>query len=87
MADMRTGPGVVSTGTGRGERRRDAMRDDDRRNDEDRFTASLAGLAVALFLGIIGLYLLQELARVSKLEDCLLQGRRDCERIEMPRVR
>jgi hypothetical protein len=63
------------------------MRDDDRQDDDDRFTASLAGLAVALFLGIVGLYLLQELARISKLEDCVLQGRRDCGRVEMPRTR
>lgn len=51
----------------------------DEREDEDaRFTTSLAGLAVALFLAILGLYLLQALAAESRLEDCLLQGRMDC---------
>ena len=48
-------------------------------DDENaRFTASLAGLAVALFLAVLGLYLLDALAAESNLEDCLLQGRMDC---------
>jgi len=52
------------------------------REDDERFTASLAGFAVTLFIGIVSLYILQGLAATTKLEDCLLQGRQNCERIE-----
>ncbi len=41
-----------------------------------------AGFAVGLLLGLIGLWVADGLARVSKLEDCLLRGRMNCERIE-----
>lgn len=61
-----------------------ARRERERLEDERRFTTSLAGLAAALLLGIIGLYLMEGLAMTSKLEDCLLQGRLNCERIDMP---
>jgi hypothetical protein len=56
--------------------------EEERRQESDRFTATLAGFAAALLLALVGLYLLQELARISKLEDCLLQGRSNCARIE-----
>jgi hypothetical protein len=55
----------------------------ERAEDDQRFTASLAGLAVALFLIWIGLYVTEQLATQSKLEDCVLQGRADCLRIEL----
>ena len=55
----------------------------DRDEEDDRFTASLAGLAMALLLAIIALFLIDRLATVSKLEDCLLQGRKNCKRIEL----
>jgi hypothetical protein len=61
-----------------------ARRERERLEDERRFTASLAGLAAALLLGVIGLYVMEGLAATSKLEDCLLQGRLNCERIDMP---
>jgi hypothetical protein len=59
------------------------QRQSERQEDEDRFTASLAGFAVALVLGIIGLWVVGKLATQSKLEDCLLQGRMNCERVEL----
>jgi hypothetical protein len=53
------------------------------KEEEDlRFTTSLAGLAVALFLAIVGLYLLDALFAESKLEDCFLQGRMNCAPID-----
>jgi hypothetical protein len=58
----------------------------ERQEESDRFTASLAGLAVALLLGLIGLWVADGLAQESKLEDCLLQGRMNCERIELSPV-
>jgi len=59
------------------------MNELERQKEEDRYTASLAGLAMAILLGGIGLYVAEQLAEISKLEDCLLQGRFNCERIEL----
>lgn len=55
----------------------------ERQEEADRFTLSLAGFAVALLLGLIGLWVADGLAQVCKLEDCLMQGRMNCERIEL----
>ena len=55
------------------------FRTQDEKDDDARFTTSLAGLAVALLLAVIGLYLLDALAAQTKLEDCLMQGRMNCE--------
>jgi len=46
--------------------------------EADRQTASLGGLAIALFLVVIGLFLVQQLHRESILEDCLLSGAANC---------
>jgi hypothetical protein len=59
----------------------------ERDEEEDRFTASLAGLAMTLVLSIVGLVVIDRLAILSKLEDCLLQGRKNCERIELSPIR
>ena len=45
----------------------------------DRQTASLAGLAVALFLVVVGLFLVKALEHKSRLEDCLMSGRTNCQ--------
>jgi hypothetical protein len=67
------------------EPRRDLERE--RREDDRRFTTSLAGLAAALFLILVGLYVTEELAAQSKLEDCVMQGRADCLRVELTPLR
>jgi hypothetical protein len=59
----------------------------EREEDDRRFTSSLAGLAVSLFLIWIGLYVTEQLAAQSKLEDCVLQGRADCMRVDMTQDR
>lgn len=59
------------------------MTERERQEERDRFTGTLAGLAVALVLAVLGLWVAEGLANVSKLEDCLLQGRMNCERIEL----
>jgi hypothetical protein len=59
------------------------MRAQERAEEEDRFTASLAGLAMTLLLSLVALIVIDRLATLSKLEDCLLQGRKNCERIEL----
>ena len=45
----------------------------------DRQTASLAGLAAALLLLVVSLYLVRELHAKTAIEDCLLSGRRNCD--------
>lgn len=58
----------------------------DREQEEaNRVTASLAGLAMALFLVVAGLYLVQHLRRAAIVEDCLMSGRSNCDQlIEAP---
>jgi hypothetical protein len=51
------------------------------REDADRRTAGLAALAVVLALLVGGLMLTQTLHRKSQLEDCLMAGHRDCDRL------
>ena len=52
---------------------------EDEQAEANRITASLAGLALALVLVVIGLFLVQNLTSKSRLEDCLLAGRSDCD--------
>ncbi len=47
-------------------------------SEESRRTRSLAGLAMALFLVVIGLFLTQKLTGLARMEDCLLSGRTNC---------
>jgi hypothetical protein len=67
-------------------KRRSLLTARERQEEADRFTASLAGLAVALLLGLIGLWVADGLAQEAELEGCLLQGRMNCERIELSPV-
>jgi hypothetical protein len=52
---------------------------DDSQEGANRQTASLAGLAFALFLVVIGLFLVHTLRSKTVVEDCLLSGRTNCE--------
>ena len=52
---------------------------DDDQEDDDRQTASLAGLAVALAILVACLFLFYQLREKSRLEDCLMAGRINCE--------
>ena len=47
--------------------------------EANRVTGSLAGLAFALLLVVVGLFLVQHLADKSRVEDCLLSGRANCD--------
>lgn len=47
--------------------------------EENRLTASLAGLAVALMLVVAGLFLIQHLRDKARIEDCLMSGRLNCD--------
>lgn len=54
-------------------RRTDAQRD-----EANRQTTGLLGLAVALALVVAALYLIRHLHAVAAVEDCLLMGRANC---------
>lgn len=49
-----------------------------RQDADDRVTASLAGLALALALVVLSLFLTDHLRSMAHLQDCLLAGRTDC---------
>lgn len=67
-------------------RRMPARYQDEDQAEANRITTSLAGLAIALFLVVIGLYLVQNLASKARLEDCLMSGRTDCDvMVHIPR--
>ena len=48
--------------------------------EENRLTASLAGLAVALLV-VAGLFLIQHLRDKARVEDCLMSGRFNCDAV------
>ena len=52
--------------------------------EEARRTGALMGFIVVLVLAIAGVLLMQELAKKSRLEDCLMSGRKNCAPIEAP---
>jgi flagellar biogenesis protein FliO len=52
----------------------------DPEHEAARQTRSLAALAFVLALVVAGLFLVQTLRRNAQIEDCLLAGRRDCDR-------
>ena len=57
----------------------------DPEKEADRQTASLAGIAVALVLVVIGLFLVHRLYLKASLEDCLMSGRQNCDTQVAPR--
>ncbi len=52
--------------------------------EADRQTASLAAMAVILALIVIGLFLVHTLRTSAAIEDCLLAGRRNCDKLVTP---
>ena len=57
--------------------------DDVEREEDDRLTRNLAGLAFNLALVVLGLLLVQRLGQTAKLEDCLMSGRTNCAPIDV----
>ncbi len=53
----------------------------DEATEENRLTASLAGLAVALLVVVAGLFLIQHLRDKARVEDCLMSGRFNCDAV------
>lgn len=62
----------------RGGRLNRGFEHESRQDAEDRVTASLAGLAMALALVVLSLFLAGQLRSKARLEDCLLAGRTNC---------
>ncbi len=54
---------------------------DDDQDGANRQTASLAGMAVALLLVVVGLFLIRKLHEKSMIEDCLMSGRTNCDKV------
>jgi hypothetical protein len=50
----------------------------------NRQTASLGGVAIALLLIVVGLFLIHQLHEKVQIEDCLLSGRTNCGAVTMP---
>lgn len=59
------------------------MNDPDPEQDGSQRRA-LAGLAIAVVLLVAGLWLAHELTAASKIQDCLMTGRTNCNVIERP---
>ena len=59
----------------------DARQGEDDRAEENRLTLSLAGLALAMALVIVGLSLFTHLRDKARVEDCLLAGRLNCDAV------
>ena len=59
-------------------------RPSDIEDGEARRTSASMGLIVILVLAIAGVWLVRELREKSRIEDCLMQGRRNCVPIEIP---
>jgi hypothetical protein len=45
-------------------------------------TPAMVGLAVAVLLLVVGLWLAHELTAASKMQDCLMSGRTNCNQIQ-----
>jgi hypothetical protein len=60
------------------------LRRSDIEDGETRRTNASIGLIVILVLAIAGVLLVRELREKSRIEDCLMQGRRNCVPIEIP---
>jgi hypothetical protein len=60
------------------------FREDDDQEGANRQTESLAGLAFALLLVVVGLFLVHTLRTKTRMEDCLMSGRTNCAPIVAP---
>lgn len=60
-------------------------RDHDEDATPDLRVKALTGIIVILVLAILGVILIREMGKESKLEDCLMSGRTNCAPIEVPR--
>jgi len=65
----------------RGNERKDDTAMNEPEPKENR-TPAIAGLAIAVVLLVVGLWLARELTAASKMQDCLMSGRTNCNQIQ-----
>lgn len=65
-------------------RRASAEHRDRQEAESNKVTGSLAGMALALLLVVVGLLLVHALVSEAKVEDCLLSGRTNCDQLLPP---
>lgn len=58
---------------------------DEPEQKESNRSPAIAGLGIAVVLLAAGLWLVHELTAASKMQDCLMSGRRNCNAIEPAR--
>jgi hypothetical protein len=56
------------------------------REESNTQTASLAGLAIVLAVLVVALFLFKSLAHTARIEDCMMQGRTNCDLL-VPKLR
>ncbi len=61
------------------------LTNEEARNEADRQTTGLIGVAIVLLVLIAGLFLIHTLYDKSKIEDCLMANRNDCDRLVIKR--
>ena len=64
--------------------RRPWISDDEAEEEANRQTASLAGVAITLLLLVLGVFLIHQLHSEAQVEDCLLSGRSNCDKLLTP---
>ena len=58
---------------------------DPNHGDGDNRLGALAGLAIVIVLLAVGIWLARDLSAASKLQDCVMSGRTNCNTIEPAR--
>jgi hypothetical protein len=58
---------------------------DPNQGDGDNRRGAIAGLVIAIVLLAVGIWLARDLSAASKMEDCLMSGRTNCNTIEPAR--
>jgi hypothetical protein len=61
------------------------MTDPNNHGDGDNRRGALAGLVIAIVLLVVGIWLARDLSAASKMQDCLMSGRTNCNTIEPAR--
>ena len=61
------------------------MTDPKNQGDGDNRLGALAGLIIAIVLLAVGIWLARDLSAASKMQDCLMSGRTNCNTIEPAR--
>ena len=58
---------------------------DPKQSDGDNRRGAVAGLVIAVVLLCVGIWLARDLSAASKMQDCLMSGRTNCNTIEPAR--